>query len=71
MFTFGYRWRPWPSDTALADGTVILDYLRTVAQEYGVDELIRYHHRVTGASWDSEHRALDRRRSTATARRSR
>lgn len=53
MFTFGYRWRPWPSDTALADGPLILDYVRTVAEEYGVDELIRYRHRVTGASWDS------------------
>jgi cation diffusion facilitator CzcD-associated flavoprotein CzcO len=53
MFTFGYRWRPWPSDTALADGPLILDYLRTVARERGVDELIRYDHRVTRASWDS------------------
>ncbi len=53
MFTFGFSWRPWPSDTALADGPLILDYLRTVAQEYGVDELVRYRHRVTGASWDS------------------
>ena len=32
MFTFGYKWRPWPSDTALADGELILDYLRTVAE---------------------------------------
>jgi len=54
MFTFSYRWRPWPSDTALADGPMILDYVRTVADEYGVDKLIRYHHRVTAASWDSE-----------------
>ncbi len=54
MFTFGYRWRPWPSDTALADGPLILDYLRTVAREHRVDEMIRYHHRVTAASWDSE-----------------
>ena len=54
MFTFSYRWRPWPSDTALADGPLILDYVRTVATEYGVDELIRYHHRVTAASWDSD-----------------
>jgi len=54
MFTFSYRWRPWPSDTALADGPMILDYVRTVAREHGVDELIRYHHRVTAASWDSE-----------------
>ncbi|MGZ4776797.1 MAG: flavin-containing monooxygenase [Oryzihumus sp.] len=53
MFTFGYHWRPWPSDTALADGALILDYLRTVAREYAVDQKIRYRHRVVGASWDS------------------
>ena len=53
MFTFGYRWRPWPEDRALADGPMILDYLRTVAREYAVDRLIRYRHRVVGASWDS------------------
>ncbi len=54
MFTFSYPWRPWPSDTALADGPMILDYMRTVAREYDVEKLIRYHHRVTAASWDSE-----------------
>src|SRR3954467_3922731 len=54
MFTFGYKWRPWPGDTALADGPSILEYLRTVAHEYGVDELIHYRHRVAGASWDSD-----------------
>jgi monooxygenase len=53
MFTFGYSWRPWPGDVALADGPSILTYLRTVAEEYGVDRLIRYRHRVTRASWDS------------------
>lgn len=53
MFTFGFKWRPWPGDTALADGPAILDYLRTVAREYAVDELIRYRHRVVSASWDS------------------
>ena len=54
MFTFGFHWRPWPGDTALADGPLILDYLRTVASEYGVDRLIRYRHRVLGADWSSE-----------------
>ena len=53
MFTFGFKWRPWEGDVALADGTSILDYLRTVAREYGVDRLIRYRHRVVSASWDS------------------
>ncbi|CAN5377067.1 NAD(P)/FAD-dependent oxidoreductase [soil metagenome] len=53
MFTFGYRWRPWPSDTALADGQLILDYVRTVAEEYEVDKLVRYRYKVVAASWDS------------------
>ncbi|WP_232677293.1 NAD(P)/FAD-dependent oxidoreductase [Nocardioides sp. R-C-SC26] len=53
MFTFGYRWRPWPSDTALADGELILDYLRTVAEENGVDKLIRYRYKVIAADWSS------------------
>jgi monooxygenase len=54
MFTFGFGWRPWLGDRALADGPSILEYLRTVAREYGVDELVRYRHRVTRATWDSE-----------------
>ncbi|MCM0620243.1 flavin-containing monooxygenase [Nocardioides bruguierae] len=54
MFTFGFRWRPWPSDTALADGHLILDYLRAVAEEYDVERLIRYDHRVTSAAWSSD-----------------
>ena len=53
MFTFGYRWRPWRGDKALADGPSILEYVRDVAQEYGVDELIRYRHQVRPRDWDS------------------
>ena len=54
MFTLGYRWRPWRNDRALADGPSILGYVRDVAREYGVDELIRYDRRVVEAAWDSE-----------------
>ena len=53
MFTFGFSWHPWPSDKSLADGHLILDYLRTIQREYGVDELIRYQHTVTAADWDT------------------
>ncbi|WGL52702.1 NAD(P)/FAD-dependent oxidoreductase [Nocardioides sp. BP30] len=53
MFTFGFRWHPWPSDRSLADGHMILDYLHTIEREYGVDELIRYQHTVTAADWDT------------------
>ncbi|MFT4287447.1 flavin-containing monooxygenase [Nocardioides sp.] len=53
MFTFAFRWRPWESDQTLADGPLIKDYLTTVAAEQGVDEIIRYGHQVSAASWDS------------------
>ena len=50
---------PGPATGRSPTGRSILDYLRTVAEEYDVDELIRYRHRVTRASWDSETAALD------------
>ena len=53
MFTFGFSWHPWPSEKSLADGHLILDYLRTIQREYGVDELIRYQHTVTAADRDT------------------
>ena len=67
MFTFGYRWRPWTEDRALADGPSILDYLRTVAREYGVDRLIRYRHRVVARELGLRRPRAGRSRSTATA----
>jgi len=53
MFTFGFKWHPWPSDQSLADGHLILDYLHVIEEKYGVEELIRYQHTVTAAAWDS------------------
>jgi monooxygenase len=53
MFTFGFRWEPWPSDRSLADGPSIMDYLRSVSTKYGVEDHIRYRHRVTAAAWSS------------------
>ena len=69
MFTFGYRWRPWAGDTALADGDLILDYVRTVARERGVDQLIRYRPPGRERRLGLHPRALDACRSTATASR--
>jgi cation diffusion facilitator CzcD-associated flavoprotein CzcO len=53
MYTLGYQWRPWRGDRAIADGPSILEYVRDVAREYGVDRRIRYGHRVVRADWDS------------------
>jgi len=53
MVTLGYSFRPWPEPQAIAGGGAILDYIRATAADHGVDRLIRFHHRVVAAEWDS------------------
>ena len=54
MYTLGYSFRPWTSPKAIADGAAILDYLRETARAYGIDQKIRFRHRVTRAAWSSQ-----------------
>jgi cation diffusion facilitator CzcD-associated flavoprotein CzcO len=54
MYTLGYGWKPWLGEKAIADGASILDYVRETARENGIDEKIRFRHKVIGASWSSE-----------------
>lgn len=53
MHTLGYSFRPWREARAIADGPAILNYVRNVAVEEGIDRRIHYRHRVTAAGWDS------------------
>ena len=53
MFTLGYRFRPWTDPKAIADGPAILRYIHDTAHQFDVHRLIRLHHRVVSASWDS------------------
>jgi monooxygenase len=54
LHTFGYQFRPWRSDTAIADADSILAYLRETAAEYGIDRHIRYRTKAVAASWSSD-----------------
>jgi monooxygenase len=53
MYTLGYSFRPWRDAKSLADGPAILSYVRDVARDYGIDEKIRFHHRVVSAEWST------------------
>jgi monooxygenase len=53
MFTLGYSFRPWEEAKAIADGSSILKYVRETARDHGVDQRIRFNHRVVAASWSS------------------
>jgi len=53
MHTMGYRFRPWTSPKAIADGPSILSYIEDTARESGIDRKIRFNHWVKRASWSS------------------
>ncbi|GAA5153019.1 NAD(P)/FAD-dependent oxidoreductase [Pseudonocardia eucalypti] len=53
MYTLGYSFSPWTEPKAIADGDSIRDYVRDTAARYGVDQHIRFRHRVLGADWSS------------------
>ena len=53
MHTLGFPFRPWTGERSIADGPSILQYLRDTAAAEGIDERIRYGHRVVRAEWHS------------------
>jgi cation diffusion facilitator CzcD-associated flavoprotein CzcO len=54
MFTLGYSFRPWDGAKAIADGESILQYIKDTAAESGIDEKIRFNHRIVRADWSSD-----------------
>ncbi|GJF13098.1 flavin-binding monooxygenase [Mycolicibacterium cyprinidarum] len=53
LHTFGYEFKPWRDDHAIATADKILAYLRETAAENRIDEKVRFHHKVLGAAWSS------------------
>ena len=53
LHTFGYEFKPWRDEQSIADAPRILAYLRETATENGIDQRIRYHHKVLTASWST------------------
>jgi monooxygenase len=53
MYTLGYSFQPWTQAKALADGPSILRYVRQTARDYGIDQKVRFHHRVVRADWSA------------------
>lgn len=53
LHTFGYEFKPWRHEHAIADAELILEYLREAVQENGLEKRIRYRHRVRQAHWSS------------------
>jgi cation diffusion facilitator CzcD-associated flavoprotein CzcO len=54
MHTLGYSFRPWDGEKSIADGPSILRYIEDTARETGVDQKIRFRHRITRAEWSTD-----------------
>jgi cation diffusion facilitator CzcD-associated flavoprotein CzcO len=57
LHTFGYAFKPWTHEKAIADGADIRAYIRETAEENDIERHIRFGHKVLRADWSSE-RAL-------------
>ncbi|GAB3681078.1 flavin-containing monooxygenase [Saccharopolyspora tripterygii] len=54
LHTYGYEFKPWTREEAIADGRHIREYIEEAAGENGIDDLIRFHHHVQSADWSSD-----------------
>src|SRR3569623_2104506 len=58
MYTLGFRFKPWTSEKAIADGPSIMSYLNETVREYGIDKHIRYGQRVVRAECSGEQKDI-------------
>jgi cation diffusion facilitator CzcD-associated flavoprotein CzcO len=56
LHTFGYEFKPWTSDNAIAGADEILTYLHEAVEEHDLGPHIRFGHRILGADWSSDTR---------------
>jgi monooxygenase len=54
LHTFGYEFKPWRDEHAIASADKILAYLRETAAEYGIDREIRFNSKAVAASFCSK-----------------
>lgn len=53
MYTLGYAFKPWLAAKAIADGPSIREYIRETARSRGIEEKVRFGHKVVRAEWSS------------------
>jgi cation diffusion facilitator CzcD-associated flavoprotein CzcO len=53
LHTFGYAFKPWTEEQAIAGGDAIRHYIRETAEENDIDRHIRFGHRALNAEWSS------------------
>ncbi|NEW59467.1 NAD(P)/FAD-dependent oxidoreductase [Nocardia cyriacigeorgica] len=53
LHTFGYEFKPWRHESAIADAHLIREYLQETIDENNLARLIQFRHRVVRSEWSS------------------
>ena len=53
LHTFGYEFKPWRHESAIADAHLIREYLQESIDENNLARLIHFRHRVVRSQWSS------------------
>ena len=53
MYTFGFSFKHWNDDSAIAEKGKIIDYLKETVEEFGIDKRVDYGVKIIKADWDS------------------
>lgn len=54
MYTFGFSFRPWDDQAAIAEKGKIISYLEETVKEYGIDKHIQFGVHIREAAWSSD-----------------
>ncbi|KAK8074304.1 hypothetical protein PG994_005203 [Apiospora phragmitis] len=54
LFTYGFAWEPWPYSTPIAEGPLILSYMKDCIKKYGLGKYLHFHHKVLSVDWSSK-----------------
>lgn len=54
LHTFGFSWYPWPHESPIAEGPLIIAYMKECVSTYGLDKYISFRHKVLSADWSSK-----------------
>lgn len=57
LYTFGFPWRPWQESTSIAEGGLIINYMKESARVAGIDKKVQFNHKVESASWEDGEKA--------------
>ncbi|KAK8109432.1 hypothetical protein PG999_007569 [Apiospora kogelbergensis] len=53
LFTYGFAWEPWPYSTPIAEGDLIVSYMKDCIKKYDLGKYLNFHHRVRSCDWSS------------------